>query len=127
MQRSVWDEHAKTWTVHYVEGGVERTITGHAVISAVGQLNRPLWPTIDGIADFGEVVLRGIEGLGDITHGAGGYLHDLRALLFNDGYYTDDWRRLWRRYLLRDSQFVVLAAREVWRDRSRRHVPRSAR
>jgi len=32
---------------------------------------------------------------GDITHGAGGYLHDLRALLFNDGYYTDDWRRLW--------------------------------
>lgn len=52
VQRSVWDEHAKTWTVHYVESGVERTITGHAVISAVGQLNRPLWPTIDGIADF---------------------------------------------------------------------------
>ncbi len=32
---------------------------------------------------------------GDVTHGAGGYLHDLRALLFDDGYYTDDWRRLW--------------------------------
>lgn len=32
---------------------------------------------------------------GDITSGHGGYLHDLRALLFADGYYTDDWRRLW--------------------------------
>lgn len=32
---------------------------------------------------------------GEITNGHGGYLHDLRALLFNDGYYTDDWRRLW--------------------------------
>ncbi|AKU18678.1 glycosyl hydrolase [Luteipulveratus mongoliensis] len=32
---------------------------------------------------------------GDVTSGHGGYLHDLRSLLFNDGYYTDDWRRLW--------------------------------
>lgn len=32
---------------------------------------------------------------GDVTNGHGGYLHDLRGLLFNDGYYTDDWRRLW--------------------------------
>lgn len=32
---------------------------------------------------------------GDVTNGHGGYLHDLRALLFDDGYYTDDWRRLW--------------------------------
>ncbi|HVK26177.1 MAG TPA: Gfo/Idh/MocA family oxidoreductase [Actinokineospora sp.] len=32
---------------------------------------------------------------GEVTNGHGGYLHDLRALLFNDGYYTDDWRRLW--------------------------------
>ncbi|MFF2775530.1 Gfo/Idh/MocA family protein [Streptomyces sp. NPDC058052] len=36
------------------------------------------------------------EGLfGDITNGHGGYLHDLRALLFSDTYYTDAWRRLW--------------------------------
>lgn len=33
--------------------------------------------------------------LGDITSGAGGYLHDLRELLFSDTYYTDAWRRLW--------------------------------
>ena len=36
------------------------------------------------------------EGLfGDITNGHGGYLHDLRELLFSDTYYTDSWRRLW--------------------------------
>ncbi|QNE77751.1 gfo/Idh/MocA family oxidoreductase [Streptomyces finlayi] len=36
------------------------------------------------------------EGLfGDITNGHGGYLHDLRALLFSNTYYTDSWRRLW--------------------------------
>ncbi|MFD3724146.1 Gfo/Idh/MocA family protein [Streptomyces sp. NPDC058671] len=36
------------------------------------------------------------EGLfGDITNGHGGYLHDLRALLFSDTYYTDAWRRVW--------------------------------
>ncbi|MFF9144983.1 Gfo/Idh/MocA family protein [Streptomyces sp. NPDC014861] len=36
------------------------------------------------------------EGMfGEITNGHGGYLHDLRALLFSDTYYTDSWRRLW--------------------------------
>ncbi|MFD8198145.1 Gfo/Idh/MocA family protein [Streptomyces sp. NPDC059701] len=32
---------------------------------------------------------------GDVTNGHGGYLHDLRELLFSDTYYTDSWRRLW--------------------------------
>src|SRR5699024_9326190 len=32
---------------------------------------------------------------GDLTSGHGGYLHDLRELMFADGYYTDDWRRIW--------------------------------
>ena len=32
---------------------------------------------------------------GDVTNGHGGYLHDLRALLFSDTYYTDAWRRMW--------------------------------
>jgi len=36
------------------------------------------------------------EGLfGEITNGHGGYLHDLRELLFSDTYYTDAWRRKW--------------------------------
>lgn len=33
--------------------------------------------------------------LGEITSGHGGYLHDLRALLFDDNYYPDAWRRKW--------------------------------
>ncbi|MCK8677791.1 Gfo/Idh/MocA family protein [Streptomyces lichenis] len=32
---------------------------------------------------------------GDVTNGHGGYLHDLRELLFSDTYYTDAWRRRW--------------------------------
>ncbi|WP_455352152.1 Gfo/Idh/MocA family protein [Streptomyces sp. SYSU K217416] len=32
---------------------------------------------------------------GEVTNGHGGYLHDLRALLFSNSYYTDAWRRLW--------------------------------
>ena len=32
---------------------------------------------------------------GEITNGHGGYLHDLRELLFSDTYYTDAWRRKW--------------------------------
>ncbi|WP_041818837.1 Gfo/Idh/MocA family protein [Streptomyces davaonensis] len=32
---------------------------------------------------------------GEVTNGHGGYLHDLRELLFSDTYYTDAWRRLW--------------------------------
>lgn len=36
------------------------------------------------------------EGMfGEITNGHGGYLHDLRSLLFDDNYYTDAWRRKW--------------------------------
>lgn len=30
---------------------------------------------------------------GDILHGAGAYLHDLRSLLFDDNGYEDEWRR----------------------------------
>lgn len=32
---------------------------------------------------------------GDLSDGAGGYCHDLRALLFDEDYYTDHWRRTW--------------------------------
>ncbi len=52
VQSAAWSDEAKQWTVHYVQDGRQQTIVGDAVISAVGQLNRPLWPTIDGIADF---------------------------------------------------------------------------
>ena len=46
------------WTVTYRDGaGQAQTITANAVISAVGQLNRPSWPDISGIADFAGSVL----------------------------------------------------------------------
>src|SRR5699024_12580767 len=32
---------------------------------------------------------------GDISNGHGGYLHDLRELLFSETYYYQQWRRKW--------------------------------
>lgn len=48
-----WDEAAATWTVSTRDrqGGVEE-LTARAVISAVGQLNRPKLPDIPGMASF---------------------------------------------------------------------------
>lgn len=52
VRRAVWDEDDATWTVT-IEGpeGAE-VLTANAVISAVGQLNRPALPDIEGIEDF---------------------------------------------------------------------------
>ena len=33
---------------------------------------------------------------GDLTHGHGGYLHDLRELMFSETYYYNQWRRAWQ-------------------------------
>jgi 4-hydroxyacetophenone monooxygenase len=53
VQSAKWNEAARTWTVRYLDGeGNEQELTGDAVVSAVGQLNRPLWPSIDGIDSF---------------------------------------------------------------------------
>jgi 4-hydroxyacetophenone monooxygenase len=47
---ATWDESTATWTVA-LDGG--ETIEANAVISAVGQLNRPSYPTsIEGFGDF---------------------------------------------------------------------------
>jgi predicted dehydrogenase len=32
---------------------------------------------------------------GELLHGAGAYIHDLRELLFSDTYYAGEWRRAW--------------------------------
>ncbi len=47
-----WDEARLCWqlTLHGPDG--ERTVAHHAVISAVGQLNRPRLPDVPGIGDF---------------------------------------------------------------------------
>ena len=49
----VWDEAAGTWTLELVAAdGTESTLTANAVISAVGQLNRPQLPNIEGRDSF---------------------------------------------------------------------------
>ena len=48
-----WDEETSTWTVCTVDAdGKEGTVTANAVISAVGQLNRPQMPKIEGRESF---------------------------------------------------------------------------
>ncbi|HEX4905450.1 MAG TPA: NAD(P)/FAD-dependent oxidoreductase, partial [Acidimicrobiales bacterium] len=51
---ATWDEPTSTWTVVVQEpDGTQQTVTANAVISAVGQLNRPSYPTtIPGFGDF---------------------------------------------------------------------------
>lgn len=46
---AVWDEEPKKWTVTSANG---RVIEADAVIGALGQLNRPQWPEIEGIEAF---------------------------------------------------------------------------
>ncbi len=44
-----WQEESATWAVHLrKKDGSTETLTANAVISAVGQLNRPKWPDIPG-------------------------------------------------------------------------------
>jgi 4-hydroxyacetophenone monooxygenase len=50
---AVWDDGAGTWTVRVrAEDGTESTLVARAVISAVGQLNRPHIPDIPGRESF---------------------------------------------------------------------------
>ncbi|MFH8369923.1 Gfo/Idh/MocA family protein [Streptomyces sp. NPDC018031] len=39
---------------------------------------------------------------GDLLHGAGAYIHDLRGLMFDPDYYEGPWRRLWHTRLKGD-------------------------
>jgi 4-hydroxyacetophenone monooxygenase len=49
----VFDEASATWTLELVDkNGREDTLTANAVISAVGQLNRPQLPSIEGRDSF---------------------------------------------------------------------------
>ncbi|WP_018149009.1 flavin-containing monooxygenase [Henriciella marina] len=46
---AVWDETARNWTVKTESG---TTFTGDILVGALGQLNRPNWPDIDGLDKF---------------------------------------------------------------------------
>ncbi|MCU1366650.1 MAG: hapE [Ilumatobacteraceae bacterium] len=53
VRSATWDESDAMWSVVYATAdGAEHTVRANAVISAVGQLNRPAWPSIDGISSF---------------------------------------------------------------------------
>ena len=48
-----YDEATQTWTVHCKnKNGIEETLRANVVVSAVGQLNRPSMPDIEGLNDF---------------------------------------------------------------------------
>ena len=54
VQSSVWSDADQRWTVSYTDAdGVAQQITANIVVSAVGQLNRPKFPTeIEGFGSF---------------------------------------------------------------------------
>ncbi|MCU1400366.1 MAG: hapE [Acidimicrobiales bacterium] len=67
VRSATWDESDAMWSVVYATSdGAEHTVRANVVISAVGQLNRPAWPDIDGVSGFA----------GDYFHSAA-WRHDI--------------------------------------------------
>lgn len=53
VKLATWSEERGTWSVVVADStGQEETFEANAVISAVGQLNRPKFPEIDGVGQF---------------------------------------------------------------------------
>ncbi len=52
VKTCVYDDAKALWHVTVERGGKQETLTANAVISAVGQLNRPKWPDIPGQEKF---------------------------------------------------------------------------
>jgi 4-hydroxyacetophenone monooxygenase len=52
VKRAVYDEATAHWAVTVEQGGVEETLHANAVISAVGQLNIPKYPEVEGVERF---------------------------------------------------------------------------
>ena len=52
VRRATWDDDIRRWRVDVVGPDGSEALTVNAVISAVGQLNRPLVPDIAGLDDF---------------------------------------------------------------------------
>ncbi|MFD7434052.1 Gfo/Idh/MocA family protein [Streptomyces sp. NPDC059861] len=104
---------ATPWEFHYEHGRAALLSGRHAIVELpVATELRELWDLVDTSertrrhlflsenCSYGRNELAMLkmahDGLfGDVTNGHGGYLHDLRELLFSDTYYTDSWRRLW--------------------------------
>jgi 4-hydroxyacetophenone monooxygenase len=57
-----WDDATSTWSVVVADdAGAEETLLAHAVVSAVGQLNRPHLPDIPGIDSFAGVAFHSAQ------------------------------------------------------------------
>jgi cation diffusion facilitator CzcD-associated flavoprotein CzcO len=57
MERCVWDEGRKMWVVTCTRDGVEHDYEANVVISALGFLNRPAYPKVEGLERFKGPVL----------------------------------------------------------------------
>lgn len=104
---------ATPWEFHHEQGKAAMLSGAHAMVELpVATGLEELWDLVDTSektrrhlmlaenCSYGRNELAMLkmahEGVfGDVHNGHGGYLHDLRDLLFADGYYTDDWRRKW--------------------------------
>ncbi len=52
VESLAWDDDARHWVIRIETGSGTAETTAGAVVSAVGQLNRPLMPRVEGTADF---------------------------------------------------------------------------
>jgi 4-hydroxyacetophenone monooxygenase len=55
VRRADYDEATGRWSVTVEQGGVQTHLVANTVISAVGQLNIPKYPDIEGVDSFGGV------------------------------------------------------------------------
>lgn len=103
---------ATPWEFHYAQGRDALLAGAHVMVELpIATELSELWSLVDTSEQTGKHLMlaencsygrnelamlkMAHEGVfGDVTNGHGGYLHDLRDLLFGD-YYTDDWRRKW--------------------------------
>jgi 4-hydroxyacetophenone monooxygenase len=61
VKTCAFDDAAALWRVTVQRDGKEETLTANAVISAVGQLNRPKWPDIPGQDKFKGIAFHSTE------------------------------------------------------------------
>ena len=61
VKTCVYDDAKALWHVTVERGGKQETLTANAVISAVGQLNRPKWPDIPGQDKFKGIAFHSTE------------------------------------------------------------------
>lgn len=103
---------ATPWEFHYVQGRDSMLAGKHVAVELpIATELGELWSLVDtsertrkhlllaenccyGNNELAMLRMSHAGIFGEVTNGHGGYLHDLRELLFNNTY-TDDWRRLW--------------------------------